>query len=274
MLQLYGWAGPNPRKVTILLEELGVDYDFHLVDVYAGEHRQSAFVAVNPNGRTPALVDPDVEGHALTLWESGAILIYLAEKFGRFLPADPHGRYDVLRWLMLQVSHAPYLGNAHIYRLFLPEPMEFDIIRFTNESARIYALLDAHLADHQFIAAGAYSIADMAWWPWIEYHDWHGQALADFPHVARWFTELGERPALQRGRAVPWPKGEFGEGSPGCQVGEQMWAMAEARMQDPRFAIPADLESPMFKMLNGSMTDLTTSAAKTVRPRRFKRAEN
>jgi GSH-dependent disulfide-bond oxidoreductase len=252
MIELYGWAGPNPRKITILLEELEVPYNFNLVDVYAGEHRQPDFLAINPNGRTPALVDPEGQGGPITLWESGAILIYLAERFERFLPATAAARYDVLRWTMFQMSHAPYLGNAHIYRLFLPEPMEFDIIRFTTESARIYGVLDEQLKTNEFIAASGYSIADMAWWPWIEYHDWQGQDLADFPNLLRWFETVGARDAVQRGRAVPWKKGEFGEGSKGSEMGKMMWDLAEERKADPRYSIPADFESPIFQLINGA----------------------
>lgn len=235
MIKVYTHGGPNPRKITILLEELGWPYEWELIDMYVGEHLSPEFLAVNPNGRLPALVDTEGLCGQSALWESGAILQYLAEKAGRFLPAEGQARYSVLKWLYFQVSHAPYLGNAHLYRVMYREAHPFDIKRFTIESSRIYRVLEGQLAASPFVAGDDYSIADMAWYPWIEYHAWQGQDLEDYPHIARWFGAIGRRPAVRRGRAIPWPYGEFGP----SEAGQKAQALVARRLEDPLFALVA-----------------------------------
>lgn len=231
MIEVYTMGSPSPRKVTIMLEELGWPYQWHWVNAYAGEHRQPAFLAKNPNGRLPALIDHDAEGGPLLLWESFAILLYLAEKSGRFLPAAGHRRYEVLKWASFQATHAPYLGNAHWYRLFAPEPHRYSIDRFVQESARIYAVLDGELAARPYLGGDEYSIADISMFPWIEYHEWQGQKLEDFPHLKQWFRRVGARPAVERGRRVPYPYTETGD-SPASAAAKKQ---TDARLADPQW---------------------------------------
>lgn len=235
MIKVYTHGGPNPRKVTIMLEELGWPYEWELIDVYIGENRLPEFLAVNPNGRLPALIDTEGPDGNLTLWESGAILQYLAEKSGQFLACAGAERYTALKWLHFQATHAPYLGNAHLYRVMYREAHPFDIKRFTLESSRIYGVLESQLATVPFVAGANYTIADIAWYPWIEYHSWQGQDLANFPHIARWFSSVAERAAVKRGGAIPWPYGEFGASKPGRMA----QALVERRLQDPIFALSA-----------------------------------
>jgi len=232
MIEVFTMGAPSPRKVTIMLEEVGLPYTWHWVNAYAGAHKQPEFLAKNPNGRLPAIIDHDADGGPLLLWESAAILIYLAEKTGRFLPPSGAARYEVLKWATFQATHAPYLGNAHWYRLFAPQPHQYSIDRFVHESGRIYGVLDEQLATNPYIAGEDYTIADISFFPWIEYHDWQGQSLANFPHVAGWFARVGKRPAVERGRNVPYPYTECGD----SDASRQAKAQTAARLTDPQWA--------------------------------------
>ncbi|AEG51446.1 Glutathione S-transferase domain protein [Sphingobium chlorophenolicum L-1] len=229
MIELFTSGAPSPRKVSIMLEEVGLPYKWHWINVYAAEHKKADFLALNPNGRLPAILDHDTGGEPLLLWESAAILIYLAEKSGKLLPASGPARYQVLKWASFQATHAPYLGNAHWYRVLAPAPERYSIDRFVQESARIYQVVDDQLGKERYVAGEDYSIADVSIFPWIEYHDWQGQDLADFPHIRRWYDEVAARPAVERGRNIPYPYTEFGDSPESRQRGAQIME----RLSDP-----------------------------------------
>ncbi|HEY9022160.1 MAG: glutathione S-transferase N-terminal domain-containing protein [Paracoccaceae bacterium] len=200
MIDLYTWSTPNGRKVSILLEELGLPYTVHAVNIGKDEQFAPDFLAIAPNNKIPAIVDHDT---GVNLFESGAIMIYLAEREGRFLPTDVKPRAAVMQWLMWQMGgFGPMLGQAHVFLKFnrgLSQPAEE---RFAKEAKRLYAVLDRQLADNEHVA-GDYSIADMAIFPWAARHDWHEIDLTAFPNVLRWYRALAERPAVQRGYQVP-----------------------------------------------------------------------
>ncbi len=204
MIDLYTWSTPNGRKVSIMLEECGLAYRTHKVDIGKGEQFDEAFVAINPNSKIPAIVDYDGPGgRALRLFESGAILVYLAGKTGRFLPASERGKYEALQWLMFQMGGiGPMFGQAHHFLRAAKEPVPYAIERYTREARRLYGVLDRRLSHVAFLAC-EYSIADIATYPWVARHEWHKVALADFPHVKRWFDTISARPAVARGMAVP-----------------------------------------------------------------------
>ncbi len=204
MIDLYYWPTPNGWKITIMLEEVGLPYTIVPVNIGRGDQFKPEFLAISPNNRMPAIVDhaPADGGKPISVFESGAILLYLAEKTGRFLPADLRGRYEVIQWLMWQMANlGPMLGQAHHFRQYAPEPMAYAIERYTNEANRLYGVMDRRLGDREYLA-GEYSIADMACWPWIAPHKWQGQSLDEFPNLKRWFETLQARPAVQRGFAV------------------------------------------------------------------------
>src|SRR6266403_3993881 len=203
MIDLYYWPTPNGHKVTIFLEEAGLDYKIVPVDIRKGEQFAPEFLKISPNNRMPAIVDhvgPD--GKPLAIFESGAILLYLAEKTGKLMPSDTRGKYDVIQWLMFQMaSVGPMLGQAHHFRRYAPEKLDYAINRYTNEAKRIYGVIDKRLGEAKYLA-GDYSIADIATYPWLVPHSMQGQNLEDFPNLKRWYDELRERPATQRGFAV------------------------------------------------------------------------
>jgi len=197
MIDFYTWPTPNGRKVSILLEELGLEYRTHAIDIGKGDQDDPAFRAVSPNGKIPAIRDD-----GFTLMESGAIMLYLAEKHGRFLP-DGEDRWRVIEWLMWQMGGAgPMLGQVHHFVKHNPGKAPYAEERFSAEARRLYGVLDARLTwrDH---VAGEYSIADMAIWPWISRFEWQGVDLAGFPAVREWYTRIAERPAVRRGYDVP-----------------------------------------------------------------------
>ena len=203
MIDLYTAATPNGWKVSIALEELGLRYQVHPIRLEKLEQREPWFLALNPNGRIPVIVDRANDDFAL--FESGAILIYLAEKTGRLLPLEPKARSVALQWLMFQVSGVgPMQGQANVFFRYAPEKIPYAIERYQNETKRLYGVLDTRLAEHEYLA-GDYSIADVSTWPWVSIHAWAGVEIADLPHLSRWLEAVGKRPAVQKGRAVPAP---------------------------------------------------------------------
>ena len=204
MIDVYSWATPNGHKVHILLEELGLPYQVHPVDIGAGDQFKPEFLRISPNNKVPALVDSDgPDGKPIALFESGAILIYLAEKYNRFVPADLRERYEMLQWLMFQMAGVgPMLGQAHHFRIYAPEPVPYAIDRYTNEAKRLYGVLDRRLAENPWVGCNEYSIADMAIWPWLRSWKNQGVEMTDFPNVAAWFEKIDQREAVQRGVKV------------------------------------------------------------------------
>ncbi|MDC8758108.1 glutathione binding-like protein [Janthinobacterium fluminis] len=204
MIDLYYWTTPNGHKITLFLEESGIPYRIIPVHIGKGEQFQPEFLAIAPNNRIPAIVDhaPADGGAPISLFESGAILQYLAEKSGQFLPADVRGRAEVSQWLFWQMGGlGPMAGQNHHFVQYAPEKIQYAIDRYVNETNRLYGVLNRRLAGRDFIAGDAYSIADMAAYPWIVPHEKQGQKLADFPHLARWFAAIEARPATRRAYA-------------------------------------------------------------------------
>ncbi|MBI2296170.1 MAG: glutathione S-transferase N-terminal domain-containing protein [Betaproteobacteria bacterium] len=204
MIDLYTWTTPNGRKVSIMLEELELPYRVHPVDIGKGDQYRADYVRINPNSKIPSIVDPDgPDGKPLEMMESGAILIYLAGKSGKLLPASVRGRYEALEWLMFQMGGVgPFFGQVHHFLRAAKEPVPYAIERYTKETRRLYGVLNARLQDHEHLA-DEYSIADIATYPWVARYEWHKTNLADFPHVKRWFDAISARPAVQRGMNVP-----------------------------------------------------------------------
>lgn len=200
MIDLYSWATPNGHKVHIMLEECGLPYRAHPVDINRGAQHEPAFRAISPNGRIPAIVDQGGPGGPLPIFESGAILIYLAEKTSRFLPAAGPGRTAALQWLMFQMSGiGPMFGQLYHFRADAPEQVPYAVERYTREARRLYGVLDRRLGEAPYLAGEAYGIADMATWPWTHGIERQGHDPADYPNVVRWFATIRERPAVQRG---------------------------------------------------------------------------
>lgn len=204
MIDVYYWTTPNGHKITIFLEESGIPYRIVPVNIGTGDQFQPDFLRIAPNNRIPAIIDhaPADGGAAIGLFESGAILQYLAEKTGKFLPADIRGRSEVMQWLFWQMAGlGPMAGQNHHFVQYAPEHIPYAIERYVKETNRLYGVLNKRLADREFVA-GAYSIADMAIYPWIVPYDLQGQKLEDFPHLKRWFETIQARPAVQRAYQV------------------------------------------------------------------------
>ena len=202
MIDLYYWTTPNGHKITMFLEEADLPYTLKPVNISRGEQFAPEFLAISPNNKIPAIVDhaPAAGGAPISVFESGAILLYLAEKTGRFLPADVRGRVEVIEWLMWQMGGlGPMAGQNHHFALYAPEQLPYAIDRYVKETGRLYAVLDKRLADREFVA-GEYSIADMACYPWV-IPERQGQDMADFPHLARWQAAIRARPAVARAYA-------------------------------------------------------------------------
>lgn len=204
MIDLYTWPTPNGHKIHIMLEETGLDYRVIPVDINKGDQFEPAFLEISPNNKMPAIVDPHGPGgEPFSLFESGAILIYLAEKTGQFMPTEPRARHTALQWLMFQMgSIGPMLGQAHHFRVYAKEKIPYAIERYTNEATRLYHVLDRRLEMSEWVGGPDYTIADMAIWPWLRRPERQGQNLADFPHLERWWHEMVERPAVQRALTV------------------------------------------------------------------------
>lgn len=208
MIDVYSWPTPNGHKVHIMLEEcgqrLGRDWQVHPVNIGAGEQFQPEFLRISPNNKIPALVDavgPD--GKPISLFESGAILVYLASKFGKLLPRSDRDRFEVLQWLMFQMGGVgPMLGQAHHFRIYAPQPIDYAINRYTNEARRLYGVMNQRLKSRPYLGGRRYSIADIAVYPWLR--SWQNQGIdwTDYPELKAWFDQIGERPAVQRGLAV------------------------------------------------------------------------
>jgi GSH-dependent disulfide-bond oxidoreductase len=201
MIDFYSWTTPNGRKVSIMLEECGLEYTTHTINITEGEQRGEAFTAVSPNQKIPAIHDHET---GISLMESGAILMYLAEKTGKFMPADPKARWACIEWLMWQMGGAgPMLGQVHHFVKFNPDKSEYASERYLNEGRRLYGVLDRRLADNAYMAGDEYSIADMATWPWISRFEWQTIDMNEFPNVMRWYKDIAARPAVKRGYDSP-----------------------------------------------------------------------
>ena len=203
MIQLYTWGTPSGKKASIMLEEIDMPYEVHPINIGQGDQMKPEYLAINPNNKIPSIIDPDGPGgKPFTLFESGAILMYLAEKIGKLWPADMRQRYTVIQWLMFQMGGVgPMFGQAnYFYRLEEKNPQAID--RFKKEALRLYNVLNQALGEREYLA-GEYSIADIATYPWVGRHEGHHVKLEDFPHAKRWFDKLSQRPAVQRGMEIP-----------------------------------------------------------------------
>ena len=204
MIDLYTWSSPNGAKVRIMLEETGLDYELYPVNLGEGEQKKPEYLALNPNGKIPAIVDRDGPGgDEVTIFESGAILLYLAEKSGMFLPEEPNEKWQVISWLMFQMAGiGPSLAQAGYYLNRAPEPAPHAVERFVNEAERLYGVVDQRLEKAEFLA-GDYSIADIASYPWMRNHERFSIDIADYPNVGRWLDTISARPAVERSLALP-----------------------------------------------------------------------
>lgn len=203
-IDVYSWPTPNGHKVHIMLEECGLPYKAIPVNIGAGEQFRPAFLEISPNNKIPAIVDPQgPDGAPISLFESGAILVYLAGKTGRFLPQGDRARFEVLQWLMFQMGGVgPMLGQAHHFRIYAPEKIQYAVDRYTNEARRLYGVIDKRLSQSEWLGGDEYSIADIATFPWLRSWQNQGVVLEDYPHLRRWFDTIAARPAVQRGVKV------------------------------------------------------------------------
>ena len=203
-IDLYTWTTPNGRKVSIMLEEIGLAYNTHAINIGKNDQFTPEFIAINPNSKIPAIVDPDgPDGEPMSIMESGAILIYLAEKTGKLLAPSGRQRSVALQWLMFQMGGVgPMFGQVHHFLRAAKEPVPYAIERYTKETQRLYGVLDSRLKNHEYLADD-YSIADVATYPWVARFEWHKTRLEDFPNVKRWFDAISGRPAVDRGMRVP-----------------------------------------------------------------------
>jgi len=205
VIDLYTWGTPNGRKVSVMLEECGLAYNVHPIDIGKGDQFAPEFVAIDPNSKIPAIVDSEgPDGKPFSLFESGAILIYLSGKTGKFLPDSARGKYVALQWLMFQMGGVgPFFGQVHHFLRAAKEPVPYAIDRYVKEKDRLYGVLDKRLGEAKYLAGGEYTIADIATYPWVARYEWHKTDLNLFPNVKRWFDAISQRPAVQRGMKVP-----------------------------------------------------------------------
>ena len=204
MIDVYSTATPNGQKVHIMLEECGLPYRIHHIDIGAGDQFTPAFLSISPNNKIPAIVDSDgPDGKPMSLFESGAILVYLASKVGKFLGTTDREKFTTLQWLMFQMGGVgPMLGQAHHFRMYAPEKIEYAINRYTNEAQRLYGVIDKRLGDSKYLAGDTYTVADIATFPWLRSWEKQGIELSRFPNVQRWFNEINERPAVKKGVSI------------------------------------------------------------------------
>jgi GST-like protein len=218
-IKLYTAATPNGWKISIALEEMGLPYEVQVIDFATLQQKSDWYLKLNPNGRIPTLDD-----NGFVMFESGAILIYLAEKTGKFLPRDVQGRSRVIQWLMFQMSGVgPMMGQANVFFRYFPEKIQAVIERYQREVTRLFGILDLQLADHEYVA-GDYSIADMALWPWVSGYEWSGVSVAEFANLQRWLALVGARPAVQAGRDVPIKRDRAAEIEQAKNAGPKMLA--------------------------------------------------
>lgn len=204
MIDFYTAATPNGYKIAIALEEMGLAYTTHPLNLSSNEQKQPAFTAINPNGRIPAIVDRENDDFAV--FESGAILLYLAEKTGKFLPQDAKERSTVIQWLMFQMSAVgPMMGQANVFYRYFPEKIQPAIDRYQKEGRRLFEVMDGQLAKNRYLASNEYTIADIATFPWVRIHEWSGISIEGLPHLQRWMNEIASRPAVVKGLTVPPP---------------------------------------------------------------------
>ncbi|MDE1464452.1 glutathione S-transferase family protein [Spartinivicinus poritis] len=202
MIELYTAATPNGYKISIALEELALDYQVHHLDLSAGEQKQAGYLAINPNGRIPAIIDHDNKD--FVVFESGAILLYLAEKTGQLLPQDPYKRSQAIQWLMFQMGGVgPMMGQANVFYRYFPEKIPAAINRYQHEVRRLFEVIDKQLAANQYLAGAEYTIADIATWPWVRSYEWSGIDITGLNHLQQWITLISERPAVQKGITIP-----------------------------------------------------------------------
>lgn len=201
MIDLYTWSTPNGRKVSIMLEECGLEYKVHPINISMDEQHHPDFLAIGPNNRIPAIVDTD---NGFSLMESGAILMYLAEKSGKFSPSDSEAKWRTIEWLMWQMGGVgPMIGQAHHFLKNNKGVSEYSEKRYHDESERLYGVLDRRLEDNEYMAGAEYTIADIATWPWISRFEWHEVDMNEFPNVVRWYKAIAARPAVEKGYHIP-----------------------------------------------------------------------
>ncbi|MBM7071248.1 glutathione S-transferase N-terminal domain-containing protein [Shewanella sp. 202IG2-18] len=204
MIDLYSAATPNGYKVSIALEEMGIEYKLHELHLSTNEQKKPEFLVINPNGRIPAIIDKDNDD--FNVFESGAILVYLAEKTGKFLPKDEKARSRVMQWLMFQMGGVgPMMGQANVFNRYFPEKIPTAIERYQKEGRRLFEVMNTQLEQTEYLAGDEYTIADMATWPWVRIYDWSGVDIEGLTHLQRWLDKIAERPAVQKGIMMPEP---------------------------------------------------------------------